>query len=111
MFDNNNNIVRGLRNLLLALVLTVGLLLTNLAYGGQAMAADNYSAPTDTYQETRNPNRVNTTREELAKSGIDKPEESEAKGESIYEQVVDRTNRQRDTSVPGTSNQKTRSEP
>lgn len=104
------NIVRRLRHITLALVLTVGLLLTNFAYSGQAMAADNYSAATDTYQETRNPNRVNTTREELAKSELDKPRASEA-GESIYEQVIDRTNKQRDTSIPGTSNKKTRSEP
>ena len=109
MFDNN--IVRRWRSIALALVLSIGILVTNLAYSGQALAADNYSAATDTYQETRNPNRVNTTREELAKSEIDKPEESEAKGQSIYEQVIDRTNQQRDTSIPGTSNKKTRSEP
>ena len=109
MFDNN--IVRRWRSIALALVLSIGILVTNLAYSGQALAADNYSAETDTYQETRNPNRVNTTREELAKSEIDKPEESEAKGQSIYEQVIDRTNQQRDTSIPGTSNKKTRSEP
>ena len=108
MFDNN--VVRWLRSLTLALILTIGLLLTNLTYSGSALAADNYSAATDTYQETRNPNRVNTTREELAKSKLDKPDESE-KGGSIYEQVVERTNQQRDTSIPGTSNKKTRSEP
>ncbi len=108
MFDRN--VVRCLRNLTLALVLTIGLLLTNLSPSGSALAADNYSASTDTYQETRNPNRVNTTREELAKSELDKPDD-EAKGQSIYEQVIDRTNQQRDTSIPGTSNKKTRSEP
>ena len=108
MFDNK--IVRRWRSIALALVLSIGMLVTNLAYGRQALAADNYSAQTDTYQETRNPNRVNTTREELAKSELDKPKESEA-GESIYETVVDRVNQQRDTSIPGTSNKKTRSEP
>ena len=108
MFDNNT--LRCLRNLTLALVLTIGMLLTNLAYSGQALAADNYSAATDTYQETRNPNRVNTSTEELAKSKIDVPEEKE-QGTSIYEQVIDRTNQQRDTSVKGQSNTKTRSEP
>ena len=108
MFDNN--IVRRWRSIALALVLSIGVLVANLAYSGQALAADNYSAQTDTYQETRNPNRVNTTREELANSELDKPDESKA-GESIYESVVDRVNQQRDTSVPGTSNKKTRSEP
>ena len=105
------DIVRCLRHTALALILTVGLLLTNFAHSGQALAADNYSAATDTYQETRNPNRVDTTREELAKSELDKPQASEATGESIYEQVIDRTNKQRDTSIQGTSNKKTRSEP
>jgi hypothetical protein len=104
------NIVRYLRQIALALVLTVGLLLTNFAHSGQVLAADNYSAATDTYQETRNPNRVNTTREELSKSELDKPQENKG-GESIYEQVIDRTNKQRDTSIKGTSNTKTRSEP
>lgn len=105
------NVFRCLRNTALAFVLTIGLLLTNFADSGQALAADNYSAATDTYQETRNPNRVNSTREELANSKLDLPEESEVEGESIYETVVDRVNRQRDTSVKGQSNTKTRSEP
>ncbi|MBE9043984.1 hypothetical protein IQ255_06125 [Pleurocapsales cyanobacterium LEGE 10410] len=108
MFDNHT--VRCLRNLALAFVLIVGMFLTNLADGGQALAADNYSAPTDTYQETRNPNRVDTSTEELTKSKIDLPEEQE-QGTSIYEQVVDRVNQQRDTSLKGQSNTKTRSEP
>ena len=104
------NIVRYWRNIAFALVLSVGLFLTNFAHSGQALAADNYSAATDTYQETRNPNRVNSTREELSNSKLDKPEESEAQGESIYESVIDRVNRQRDTSVK-TSNTETKSEP
>ena len=108
MFDKN--IVRCLRNLTLALVLTIGMFLTNLAYSGQALAADNYSAATDTYQETRNPNRVNTSTEELSKSKMDLPEEKE-EGTSIYDRVVDRVNQQRDTSIKGESNTKTRSEP
>lgn len=104
------NIVRRWRNIALTLVLTVGLLLTNFAHSGQALAADNYSAATDTYQETRNPNRVNSTREELSKSKLDRPKENEARGESIYESVIDRVNQQRDTSVK-TSNTETKSEP
>ena len=104
------NIVRYWRNIAIALILTVGLFLTNFAHSGQALAADNYSAATDTYQETRNPNRVNSTREELANSKLDKPEENKAQGESIYESVIDRVNQQRDTSVK-TSNTETKSEP
>jgi hypothetical protein len=104
------NIVRRWRNIAIALILSVGLFLTNFAHSGQALAADNYSAATDTYQETRNPNRVNSTREELANSKLDKPEKSEARGESIYESVIDRVNQQRDTSVK-TSNTETKSEP
>ena len=108
MFDKN--IVRRWRSIALALILSIGMLVANVAYSPQAFAADNYSAETDTYQETRNPNRVNTTREELANSELDTPKESEA-GESIYETVIDRVNKQRDTSVMGTSNKKTKSEP
>ena len=108
MFDNY--IVRWLR-ITVAVVLIVGTFLINPSYNGQALAADNYSAATDTYQETRNPNRVNSTREELANSKLDLPEERESDGESIYERVVDRVNQQRDTSIKGTSNTKTKSEP
>ena len=102
----NKNTGRWLRNIALAFVLTVGMFLTN--YGGQALAADNYSAATDTYQETRNPNRVNTTPEELAQSKMDVPEKSE--GESIYEQVIDRVDRQRDTSIKGQTATETKSQ-
>ncbi len=105
----NKITVRYLRNMALALMLTVGMFLTNLNYSGQALAADNYSAATDTYQETRNPNRVNTTTEELAKSKLNLPREEE--GESIYDTLVDRVNKQRDTSVKGNSSTKTKSEP
>ena len=108
MFDNN---IRWLCNLTVAVVLTVGMFLINLSYSGPALAADNYSAATDTYQETRNPNRVNSTREELSNSKLDLPEESQDNGESIYERVVDRVNQQRDTSIKGTSNTQTKSEP
>ena len=104
------NIVRYWRKIALALVLSVGLLLTNFTHSEQALAADNYSAATDTYQETRNPNRVNSTREELVNSKLNKPDESETQGESIYDSVIDRVNRQRDTSVK-TSNTETKSEP
>ena len=102
-------IMRWWRNFALVLVLAGGIFF--IPHTGRAIAADNYSAPTDTYQETRNPNRVDSTPEELAKSKLDMPQENEAKGESIYEQVVDKVNRERDTSVKGTSNTKTRSEP
>lgn len=104
----NRNAVQYLRNITLALMLTVVMFLTNLNYSSQALAADNYSAATDTYQETRNPNRVNTTTDELKKSKMDLPE---SEGKSIYDTVVDRVNKERDTSVKGTSNTKTKSEP
>ena len=104
----NKITVRYLRNMALALALTVGMFLTNLNYSGQALAADNYSAATDTYQETRNPNRVNTTTEELANSKLNLPKEE---GKSIYDTLVDRVNKQQDTSVKGTSSTKTKSQP
>ena len=113
MFDNHqNSIIHRLRRVILALVLIVGILTINFANTPTAIAAnDNYSAETDTYQETRNPNRVDTTREELAKSSLSSTPEEETQGQSIYDTVVDRVNRQRDTSIKGSSNNKTKSEP
>ena len=108
MFDNH--IVRWLR-ITVAVVLIVGTFLINPSYNVRALAADSYSAATDTYQETRNPNRVNSTREELANSELDLPEARESDGESIYERVVDRVNQQRDSAIKGTSNTQTKSEP
>lgn len=109
MFDNH--IFQRLRKFALAFVLIVGIFTFDFANTGMAIAGDNYSAETDTYQETRNPNRVNTTREELAKSNLNSTPEEETEGQSIYDTVVDRVNSQRDTSVKGSSNTKTRSEP
>ena len=106
----NQKIFHRLRKLALAFVLIVGILTINLANPNMAISADNYSAETDTYQETRNPNRVDTTREELANSKLNSTPEAE-KGKSIYDTVVDRVNSQRDTSIKGTSNTKTKSEP
>ena len=104
------NIIHRWNQVALTLVMILGILTINLAYSGQALAGDNYSAQTDTYQETRNPNRVDTTREELSNSKLNSPKDSQA-GQSIYESVVDRVNQQRDTSIKGSSNTKTKSEP
>ena len=104
------NIVHRLRRLTFAFILTIGIFTINVAISSQAIAADNYSAETDTYQETRNPNRVNTTPEELKDSKLSSTPEEE-KGQSIYETVVERVNNQRDTSIKGSSNTKTKSEP
>ena len=106
-----NQNIRRLRKLAFALVLIIGILTINVATSGLAIADDNYSAETDTYQETRNPNRVDSTREELSNSKLNSTPEEETKGKSIYDTVVDRVNRQRDTSIKGSSNTKTKSEP
>ena len=103
-------ILPRLRNIIMAFVLVLGIVLISPIHSHSALAGDNYSAETDTYLETRNPNRVDTTTEELANSKIDSPLEDEAKGQSIYEDVVERVNRQKDTSVK-TSNIRTKSEP
>jgi len=105
------NILSRLRNLILAFVVVLGMLIFNPISTTSALAGDNYSAETDTYQETRNPNRVDTTREELAKSNMGSTPEEETKGQSIYDSVVDRVNKQRDTSIKGSSNTETKSEP
>lgn len=67
-------------------------LIFTFGYADVALAGDNYSAATDTYQETRNPNRVTTTPEELAKSNLDRVKKSE--GESIYENLVEKVDSQ-----------------
>ncbi|MEM7595542.1 MAG: hypothetical protein AAF383_29250 [Cyanobacteria bacterium P01_A01_bin.83] len=105
----SKNILLRLPNLVLAFVLALGIFVINPISSAPALAGDNYSAETDTYQETRNPNRVDTTREELAKSNLGSTPEEE--GQSIYDTVIDRVNQQRDTSIKGSSNTKTRSEP
>ena len=104
------NIVHRLSRLAFAFILIIGIFTINVATSDRAIAADNYSAETDTYQETRNPNRVNTTPEELKNSKLSSTPEEE-KGQSIYETVVERVNNQRDTSIKGSSNTKTKSEP
>lgn len=96
---SENNLSRRLRKISLALVLMTVIFLTNVVSSGQALAADSYDAPIDGYIETRNPNRVNSTTEELAKSKINLPDEN--KGESIYERVVEKTNEQKTNSALG----------
>ena len=91
MFDKLN-MTRLVRSLTIATIAIFGAFLLNITYEPTALAADNYNSATDTYQETRNPNRVNSTTEELAKSKLDVPEKTE--GESIYDRVVDRVNKQ-----------------
>ena len=89
---SKNNLTVKLRKVLLALVLTVGILFTQVAYGGQVLAADAYNSATDGYMETRNPNRVNSTTEEISKSKLNLPDDNQ--GESIYDRAVDKSNKQ-----------------
>jgi hypothetical protein len=95
----SENLSRKIRKISLALVLMTVIFLTNVVSGGQALAADSYDAPIDGYVESRNPNRVDSTTEELAKSKINLPDENQ--GESIYERVVEKTNEQKTNSALG----------
>jgi hypothetical protein len=83
---------RFFRSFAIVTVTIFGIFLLNINYLPATLAADNYSAPTDTYQETRNLNRVNTKTEELAKSKLNRSEQT--KGESIYDRLVDKVDRQ-----------------
>lgn len=94
---NRLNITCIFRSIAIALVIFLGSLCFNTNYDSVALAADNYSAPTDTYQETRNPNRVNTDTEELKKSNINQPEATEE--ESIYDRLVDKVDRTRNEAL------------
>jgi hypothetical protein len=80
------------RSFALVTITIFGIFLLNINYLPTALAADNYSPATDTYQETRNLNRVNTKTEELAKSKLNRSEET--KGQSIYDRLVDKVDRQ-----------------
>lgn len=88
------NLASILRSVAVAIVAIFSISILNIASVPTALAADNYSAATDTYQETRNPNRVSTTTDELAKSKLN--QEEEAKGESIYDRLVEKVDNQRD---------------
>lgn len=98
---SEKNLSRQLFKVSLTLVLMAVVVLSNVVYSGRALAADSYNPPTDGYVETRNPNRVDSTTEELAKSKINVPDKN--KSDSIYERVVERTNKQEtDSSKPKT---------
>ena len=98
--SKKTNISSLLRSVVITAVAIFSLLL-NFAYSPAAFAGDNYSAATDTYQETRNPNRVSTNTEDLTKSNLDKPDE-EAKGESIYERLVEKVDERREEALDET---------
>ena len=95
----SENLSRRLFKVSLTLVLMAVVVFTNVVYSGRALAADSYNAPTDGYVETRNPNRVESTTEEIAKSKINVPDEN--KGESIYQRVIEKTNEQKTNSSSG----------
>ena len=96
---SKNKLSRRLFKVSLTLVLMAVVVFTNVVYSGRALAADSYNAPTDGYVETRNPNRVESTTEEIAKSKINIPDEN--KGESIYQRVIEKTNEQKTNSSSG----------
>ncbi len=96
MFPKNNYLKKIHLTSIKAIAILV-VLLFNLICAPVAFADDNYSAETDTYQETRNPNRVDTTAEELAQSNLDLPDED--KGKSIYESLVEKVDSRRDESL------------
>lgn len=93
---SENNLSRQLFKVSLTLVLMAVVVFANVVYSGQALAADSYNAPTDGYVETRNPNRVESTTEEIAKSKLGVPDKNQ--GESIYDRVVEKTNKQKTNS-------------
>ena len=92
------NLFNLLRSFAIAFTFVLGVIILNVGTTLPAYAGDNYSAQTDTYQETRNPNRVDTTTEELAKSKLNEPEE---KGKSIYENLIDKVDRQKQSALQG----------
>ncbi len=92
------NVFNLLRSFAIAFTFVLGVIILNVVTTLPAYAGDNYSAQTDTYQETRNPNRVNTTSEDLANSKLNEPEEE---GKSIYENLIDKVDRQKQSALQG----------
>ena len=90
------NVFNLLRSFAIAFIFGLGVITLNVVTTLPVYAGDNYSAQTDTYQETRNPNRVDTTSEELANSKLNEPEE---KGKSIYENLIDKVDRQKQSAL------------
>ena len=86
--------IRSFRSLALVAVAVLSTFWLNVNY---ALAADNYNVATDTYQETRNLNRVETTTEELAKSNLNKLDKTE--GKSIYENLVEKVDDRRNEAL------------
>ena len=107
---STNNIFRRLPKIILAFVMVLGMFVINLSYSQQAFAANKSNAEADTYIENRNPNLGgNMNGEDLVNNGLDAPETDSAKGESIYESVVERVNNQKDTYTIDSSSAKTKS--
>ena len=86
----------------MAIVAILGIFILNISNVPTALAADNYNAATDTYQETRNPNRVSTKTKDLEKSDINKVEKTE--DESIYGRLVKKVDKNRDKVSEQTNN-------
>ena len=98
MMQKKINVFSLLRSFAIAFTFALGVIILNVGATLPAYAGDNYSAQTDTYQETRNPNRVDTTTEDLAKSKLNAPEEE---GKSIYENLIDKVDRQKQSALQG----------
>ena len=92
------NLFNLLRSLAIAFTFVLGVIILNVGATFPAYAGDNYSAQTDTYQETRNPNRVDTTTEDLTNSKLNAPEEE---GKSIYENLIDKVDQQKQSALQG----------
>ena len=85
------------QSLVLVTIAVLSTVMLHLAYEPAALAADNYNAAMDGYQETRNPNRVNSSEEELKNTNIYQSEETEE--DSIYDRLVEKVNKQKDNAV------------
>ena len=85
------------QSLVLVTIAVLSTVMLHLAYQPTALAADNYNAAMDGYQETRNPNRVNSSEEELKNSKIYESEKTNE--DSIYDRLVQKVNKQKDNAV------------
>lgn len=95
--SNKRKSTNFIQSLILVTVMVLSAIALPFAYETAALAADNYNAAMDGYQETRNPNRVKSSEEEIKNSEIYQTEETAEN--SIYEELVEKVNKEKETAA------------
>lgn len=81
-----------LRSFLTIAIAIVGVVIINFGFSSAVLAGDSYNAAMDTVQATRNPNRVDSSIEEIKNAKVNVPDEDEGE-DSIYDRLVDKVDK------------------